>query len=289
MNAIPATPECRPVPVLPAGSSLSSFKEILGREFFRHPVILDNAYTRWFREGEANFAQVEELLLQFSVFSNHFLIAQTKRMVNAANESAERGARFILMSECGVELDRASGSTEGRTFKSANAHINWLREAGTAIGIDARRMGRWATGTPATHAFLDGLDRTYGSRDGWIGAGASFAIENWAAFGIGREPALEAKNFWKELIAGLEGFNRQRRKEGLAALPLDFFQYHFELESGHGANVWHELEEAFTDEEFNTDKFLTGGIEALDSIHTFWKGLDSRRLASARLASDVQA
>lgn len=258
--------------------SLASFKELIEREFFRHPVITDNAYTRWFSRGEASLPQVEDLLLQFSVFSNHFLIVQAKRMVNAASEEAERGARFILMSECGVELDRATGSTEGRAFKTASAHINWLRDVGVALGIDARRMGSWSAGTEATHDFLDGLDRTYGSRDGWIGAGASFAIENWAAFGIGREPELEARNFWKELIVGLEALNRKRQIDGLTPVPLGFFQYHFELESAHGANVWHELEETFSDPAFNQQKFLAGGREALDAIHTFWKGLDSARL-----------
>ncbi|MFI5360994.1 MAG: hypothetical protein ACHQ49_03400 [Elusimicrobiota bacterium] len=263
----------RPVPA----ASLDSFKERIEREFFRHPVITDNSYTRWFSRGEASRSQVEDLLLQFSVFSNHFLVVQAKRMVNAASEEAERGARFILMSECGVGLNRATGSSEGRAFKTRNAHINWLRAVGTAIGIDARLMGRWSVGTPATHAFLDGLDRTYGSRDGSVGAGASFAIENWAAFGIGRGPELEGRNFWKELIVGLEGFNRKRRSAGLSPLPLGFFQYHFDLESAHGANVWHELEETFSDPSFAQDKFLAGGKEALDSIHTFWKGLDLTR------------
>ena len=175
--------------------SLASFKERIEREFFRHPVITNNAYTRWFSAGEATHAQIENLLLQFSVFSNHFLVVQAKRMVNAASEEAERAARFILMNECGVRVDVATGSTEDGAFKTASAHINWLREVGAAIGMEEGRMGRWAAGTPSTHAFLDGLDRTYGSRDGWIGAGASFAIENWAAFGIGRAPELEARNF----------------------------------------------------------------------------------------------
>ncbi len=260
-----------------ATASLLSFKERIEREFFRHPVITDNAYTRWFSRGEASLAEVEDLLLQFSVFSNHFLIVQAKRMVNAASEEAERGARFILMSECGVELDEATGNVEGRVFKTANAHINWLRDVGATVGIEARAMGRWRAGTPATHAFLDGLDRTYGSRDGWIGAGASFAIETWAAFGIGGEPELEARNFWKELIVGLETFNRKRLADGLSPLPLGFFQYHFELESAHGANVWHELEETFPDPAFDREKFLAGGREALEAIHTFWKGLDSAR------------
>jgi hypothetical protein len=260
-------------------ASFAFFQERIERELYRHPVIVDNSYPRWFSRGEANLAQIAELLLQFSVFSNHFLVVQAKRMVNASSEEAERGARFILMSECGVALDGSTGSTEGRVFSTANAHINWLREVGAAAGLDPRAMGRWAAGTPSTHAFLEGLDRTYGSRDGWVGAGASFAIENWAAFGIGGGPELEARNFWRQLIAGLEAFNRRRASEGRAPLPLGFFQYHFELESGHGANVRRELEETFSDPTFDPEKFLAGGREALDSIHAFWEGLEAGRLA----------
>jgi hypothetical protein len=272
-----------PVP----SAAFDSFKERIERDLLRHPVITDNAYTRWFSRGEASAAEVKDLLLQFSVFSNHFLVVQAKRMVNAASPEAERGARFILMSECGVALERETGSTEGRVFKTDDAHINWLREVGAALGLDARSMGRWDLGTPATHAFLDGLDRTYGSRDGWIGAGASFAIENWAARGIGRGPELEARNFWRELIVGLEAFNRRRQVDALAPLPLGFFKYHFELESAHGANVWRELEETFSDPAFDPEKFLAGGAEALESISIFWKGLDAARAQGERGGHDA--
>src|SRR5262249_42542410 len=134
----------------------------------------------------------------------------------------------------------------GRTFSTRNAHINWLREVGKALGLDPRAFGRWDTGSDATHAFLDGLDRTYGSRDGVVGAGASFAIETWAASGIGEGAERESCNFWKELIAGLEAFNRRERAaKGLRPLPLGFFRWHFELEGGHGASVWRELDESF--------------------------------------------
>ncbi|MFI5349266.1 MAG: hypothetical protein ACHQ2Z_06965 [Elusimicrobiota bacterium] len=37
------------------------------------------------------------------------------------------------------------------------------------------------------------------------------------------------------------------------------------------------MEETFSDPSFDQEKFLAGGKDALDSIHTFWKGLDSAR------------
>ncbi|MBI2068994.1 MAG: hypothetical protein HYT79_00185 [Elusimicrobia bacterium] len=257
-------------------NALERFERTIEREFFNHPVITNNAYTRWFRQGLADEAQVIDLIEQFSVFSNHFIVIQAKRMVNAATEEGERGARFILTNELGVGLDVTTGSTEGKTFATKNAHLNWLRQIGDMLGIERRRLGRWETGRPSTHRFLNGLDETYGSHDGMTGAGASFAIENWAAFGIGSE--AEPDNFWKELITGLELFNERRRiNNGLPPLPLAFFQYHFEIESGHGANVWHELEETFGEPGFDAGRFLEGGRKALDSIHTFWLGLEGQR------------
>ena len=77
------------------------------------------------------------------------------------------------------------------------------------------------------------------------------------AFGIGKGPDQEAENFWKELIVGIAGHNLRRRiPHGLTPIPAGFFQYHFEIEAGHGANVWKELEETFHKPGFNKEKFL---------------------------------
>lgn len=258
---------------------LRALKETIQKEFFDHPVVRANPYTEWFSRGEASPEQAADLVVQFSVFSNHFLVIQAKRMVNAATLEGEVCARNILMNELGVGLDPRSGSVEGRTFSTANAHLNWLREVGAALGLAAMELGRWEKASPETRAFLKGLEATYGSHDGNVGAGASFAIENWAAFGIGLGP-LEKMNFWKQLIEGLEGFNRvQRLALGLKPLPMGFFKFHFEIEAGHGLNVWKELEETFAQPGFDSGKFLKGGRKALDAIHLFWQGLERSRRA----------
>ena len=62
---------------------LNIFKQRIEKEFFQHPVIVNNPYTKWFKQGTANTEQVKDLIRQFSVFSNHFIVVQTKRMVNA--------------------------------------------------------------------------------------------------------------------------------------------------------------------------------------------------------------
>jgi len=252
--------------------NFTQFRRTIETSLLRHPVILRNSYTEWFAQGLADETQLRDLIVQFSVFSNHFLILQAKRMVNADTEEGEICARNILVNELGVGLDVRTGSVEGKTFSTRNAHLNWLRDVAAALGLAPMELGRWKRGSPATHEFLDGLDRTYGSRDGQIGAGASFAIENWAAHGIGMDAAAEAKNFWAQLIAGLKGVNARRAEQNLSLLPLGFFKFHFEIESGHGANVWHELEETFQSSGFDQAKFLEGGRLALDAIDTFWLG-----------------
>lgn len=259
-------------------AGFAKFLATIENDFFQHPVIQNNPYTKWFKNGEANTAQVRDMIMQFSVFSNHFLVVQCKRMVNANTEEGEKGARWILANEIGVNLDPKTGSCEGQKFFTKAAHINWLRDTAAPLGLDARKMGSWDVGTEATHKFLNGLDETYGSRDVNVGAGASFAIESWAAFGIGKGPQAESNNFWRELVVGLDSYNTNYQKpKGLPEIPVGFFQFHFEIESGHGANVFHELEETFFDKAFNQQKYLEGGSKALEAIYTFWCGLDEAR------------
>ena len=266
------------------------FRRRVEDEILAHPVVQANPYTSWFKRGLADEAQVKDLIEQFSVFSNHFLVVQAKRLVNAGTEEGERCARAILVNECGVAMEPKTGSTEGRTFANHNAHLEWLRETGKALGLDPRKLGRWDLGREETHEFLDGLDRTYGSRDGLVGAGASFAIESWAAFGIGKGPALEDRNFWHELIAGLEAFDKRlRRPQGLAPLPLGFFRFHFVTEAGHGLAVWDELKASFDSPDFDPEVFLEAGREALDAIELFWAGLDRERRRLSAPAAPAKA
>ena len=101
----------------------AEFKKTIERELMRHPVILNNPYTDWFARGEADEDQIVDLIVQFSVFSNHFLVLQVKRMVNAETEEGERCARNILMNECGVSMEHRTGSLEGRTFSTARLSV----------------------------------------------------------------------------------------------------------------------------------------------------------------------
>ena len=256
----------------------NSFKKRIQKDFFEHPVIVNNPYTKWFKQGNVNTEQVKDLILQFSVFSNHFIVVQAKRMVNASTLEGENAARAILLNECGVGMNVKTGSIEGHKYTTESAHINWLRKIANMIEVPAEKVGRWEIGTKATHEFLEGLDKTYGSHDGQIGSGASFAIETWAAFGIGGTKDEESNNFWDELVAGLEKYNEKYRvPKNLPPLPTGFFKYHFETEAGHGASVWKELEETYNQSDFDEEKYIKSGKIALEAIYTFWKGLDETR------------
>lgn len=254
-----------------------SFWKIVEKDLLNHPVIVSNPYTKNFKLGP-NTAQLVDLVEQFSVFSNHFLPIQCERMVNANTEAGERGARVILANEIGVALDVKRGDTDGKIFYHNKAHINWLRSVGNMLGLDPRMLGRWELGTQTTHKFLDDLKVSYASRDGNIGAGASFAIETWAAWGIGKGSEAESNNFWQELIDGIKIYNEKYRKpNNLAPVTTSFFKYHFEIESGHGENVMKELEGTFNDLDFNQERWLSGGRQALNAIHIFWLGLEDTR------------
>ena len=253
-------------------------KQRIEKDFFQHPVIVNNPYTKWFKKGEANTEQIKDLILQFSVFSNHFIVVQCKRMVYASTIEGEEAARAILLNECGVGMNVKTGSIEGQKFTTPNAHLNWLRKMANMLNIPSEKIGRWETGTESTHKFLNGLDETYGSLDGIIGAGASFAIETWAAYGIGGTKEEESNNFWDELVVGLEAYNAKHRiPKNSSPVPTGFFKYHFETEAGHGVSVWKELEKTFNEKGFDEEKYIKAGKTALEAIYIFWLGLDETR------------
>ncbi len=258
------------------------FRERIVRNIYEHPVIVSNPYTKKIKTEGFNRPQVEDLFIQFSVFSNHFLHIQCKRMVNAPNEDAEREAREILANEIGISFvrqDAGGMSINGGEFRHSWAHINWLRETAAPLNLAPPHipypLGHWNLGSPATHAFLEGLDHSYGSIDGNVGAGASFAIETWAGFGIDQGAEAEHNNFWKELILGLEVFNeRDQRPHGRPELDLRFFQGHFDIEKLHVESVEREIKDTFGDTRFDPDQWFEGAGKALHSIYIFWEGLE---------------
>ncbi|WP_303674653.1 hypothetical protein [Vampirovibrio chlorellavorus] len=262
------------------------FTKLVEREFLQHPIVVSNRFTQWFASGDVTIPQLRHFAIQFSVFSNLFLIAQLKKMLNADSLESMHQAKEILANELGVifnhkgkaapaqsgdntdqegdpEFVSTEGTIEGGTFRFGAAHFEWLLKFGKPLGLGFDDLGKRRHGTASTLFFCDELSRLYGSEDASIAAGASFAIENWAAAG-----------FWQELEDGL----LKIRKTQVPDLSLAFFAWHNRLEAQHAAHTQEELKEIFEDPRFDRAKFLAGGKEMLEGLAAFWNGLEADRL-----------
>ncbi len=259
------------------------------REFFQHRIITNNEYTRWFSEGQATDDELRRFIRQFSVFSNQFLVAALFKVINAPSLQQARASKEILMNELGViyrkpgadaseraarsdeekdrqgdpELVSTEGTVDGGLFRFRAAHFEWLCGVGEGLGLTFSDLGKRKHGRPYTLHFCDELQRLYGSEDGQIAEGASFAVENWAAAG-----------FWQELEDGLMKIKQWRHPQ----LRLAFFTWHNRVEAQHACHTMEELEEVYFSPGFDREKFFQGGREVLDAIAVFWDGLNYDRL-----------
>ena len=276
-------------------------KETIEREFMGHPAVTKNQYTKWFSRGDVPLDHLRDFTVQFSVFSNQFLLAALNRVINADTLEASREAKEILMNELGViynkpavafalqasavpqaagsgahssravpEVDRegdpalvsTEGTVDGGRFRFRAAHFEWLLRFGEPLGLTFDDMGKRRHGTPSTLHFCDELFRLYGSEDYNAAMGASFAVENWAAAG-----------FWKELIAGIERIKATR----LPDLPLAFFTWHDRIEDQHREHTWDELRACYDSPKFREAPFIRAGVAMLDGVKVFWDGLTELR------------
>lgn len=266
-----------------------TFKQTIERAFMRHPVVMHNSYTEWFARGAITLEELRAFTVQFSVFSNQFLLAALNRVINADTLAAARESKEILMNELGViynngsrgvtghtaptarvadregdpALVSTSGTVDGGTFRFAAAHFEWLMRFGQPLGLTFDDLGKRRHGTPSTLRFCDELFRLYGSDDYNEAQGAAFAVENWAAAG-----------FWKQLIAGLEAVKATRVPD----LPLAFFTWHDKIEEQHKAHVWDELRECYDSPRFQEGPFVRAGVQMLGGVQGFWDGLRASRL-----------
>ncbi len=242
-------------------SALETFRRDVAATIGAHPIVRANPYTTWFAAGAATDEQLRAFTVQFSVFSHLFIESQLRKCINAPDLASYRAGKEILLNELGVSFTR-EGSVEGGTFRFRAGHFEWLAEFASVLGLHWHEIGKRALGTPATLAFCDALTQWYGSADESTAAGASFAIEHWAAAG-----------FWKELIAGLRAIKAARIEE----LPLGFWTWHDALEDQHAAHTDDELAQAFAKPGFSQERFLRAGTAMLDAVAGFWEGLARTR------------
>jgi hypothetical protein len=249
------------------------FKARLRREVLGHRVIFANPYTDWFARGTLSREQARAFLVQFSVFSNEFLVAQLKKMLNAETIDEMRASKEILANEIGVgytsgatdtELGGISGSIEGGTFHFRAAHFELLVRMARELGLGFGDLGKRRLAIPSTLFFCDELVRLYGHEDYSVAAAASWAVENWAAAG-----------FWDELVRGWQGF---RVRQSTPRLNLGFFTWHAKLEANHAHHTWEELAEFYAQHDIDEDVFVRHANEMLDGVHAFWQGLDEQRV-----------
>jgi hypothetical protein len=263
--------------------SFTDFQSRLDSELLNHRVIRSNPYTAWFGRGEQNEAQIRAFVVQFSVFSNQFLIAQLNKAINADTVEGMRASKEILANELGVTFrkpeDRrpapapdgaydpdhvdTEGSIQGGLFRFEAGHFEWLWSIAKHLGLGFSEIGHRRHGTPATLFFCDELIGLYGGESYSISQAASYAVENWAAAG-----------FWKDLT---EGFSRYNAKHG-TRIPTGFFVWHDRLEAQHARHTREELEEYYAGSVLDEDAFIRYGNEMLDGVAAFWDGLEAQRL-----------
>jgi hypothetical protein len=278
-----AIAEARPGYTRERGSSFVAFQARLAAELLSHRIITSNRYTAWFSKGHHNEAQITAFVVQFSVFSNQFLIAQLNKVINADTLDGMRASKEILVNELGVAFSKpgearsvrdgvaydpdhvdTEGTVQGGLFHFEAGHIEWLWAIAKHLGLGFNEIGRRRHGTPPTLHFCDELIRLYGGESYAISQAASYAIENWAAAG-----------FWKELT---EGFRRYNAKHA-TRIPTGFFVWHDRLEAQHARHTQEELEEYYFQTALDEDAFIRHGKEMLDAAAVFWDGLEGQRLA----------
>ncbi len=261
-----------------------NFQNRINNEMLEHRVITHNEYTAWFKNGMQNLEQVKQFIVQFSVFSNQFLIAQLLKTLNADSLEGMRASKEILANEIGVvfnsskktqysdnkkldkevdpELVSVEGTVEGGVFHFRAAHFEWLLRISSKLNLGFNDLGKRKHGNHATLFFCDELARIYGSEDYQTSQAASYAVENWAAAG-----------FWDELIVGLNKFNQIHHMN----LPLAFFTWHGRLEAQHARHTQEELEELYFTRDIRENDFIFYGNQMLDGVAAFWDGLNAQR------------
>jgi hypothetical protein len=243
------------------------FQARLKRDLLTHRVITNNQYTAWFRLGQHNEAQLRDFIVQFSVFSNLFLLAQLQKMINADTLEGMRASKEILANELGVafnsgvapdatdpESPGTEGTVQGGVFRFEAGHFEWLCQIAERLGLKFGDLGKRRHGSPATLFFCDELTRLYGSEYYPVSQAASYAVENWAAAG-----------FWDDLTEGLQSYAQARRIQ----LPLGFFVWHRRLEAQHARHTQEELEEYYFQNRLDEDAFVSFGNQMLNAVAAF--------------------
>lgn len=238
-------------------------------ELATHPIVVDNQYTKWWKEGNQSLAQVRDFFQQFYVFSVLFIPALTKRYAWADDDEQAKSIWSILVSELGASFS-ADGDPDGSKIRFKHAHRNWCKETGMLYGLKNEDF-KTKYGTPETFFFCETLERLYGNRNATISLAAADIVESTWAYSSG---------FWGELREGLRHWDK---KLSITPEPT-FLKLHDEVEVHHAKFADEEFREAYMSTDIDEDLFVKSGKEMLDAIEVFWNGLNESRKIIAEMS-----
>ena len=118
--------------------SFLAFQRRIDSELLHHRIITGNPYTAWFSRGEQTREQVRDFIVQFSVFSNLFLIAQLFKTINADSLQGMRASKEILANEIGVVFNAGAGARLLGQRRRHRSRVGVLRRHGRG-----RRVPLW--------------------------------------------------------------------------------------------------------------------------------------------------
>ncbi|MEK6235572.1 MAG: iron-containing redox enzyme family protein [Planctomycetales bacterium] len=223
----------------------AAFQQLLadvGARVMCHPIIAGNRYLRRFAEG-VTVAQARHEVQQFSVFGLQFDVAQAKLVANAPTRESYRERLNVLLNEKGIPYqDGFDGDLTGR-WNPATVHFQWMQNTAAGLGLHFEDVGKIWIGLPGTVQFVETTFETYANTDQNIAAGASFAVENWAA-----------NSLWTPWIAGMKKLNATLDEP----IDLGYLTYHEAEEIHHSQATLDELWENFSEPFFDAEKFFDG-------------------------------
>lgn len=207
-----------------------------------HPIIAGNHYLERFSQG-VTLAQARHELQQFSVFGLQFDVAQAKLVANAPTLEAYNERLKVLLNEKGIPYkDGFEGELTGK-WSPATVHFSWMLNTARGLGLQFEDLGKIWIGLPGTVAFVDATFRTYASTDANVAAGATFAIENWAANAL-----------WTPWIRGMKKLNQTLPQPA----NLGYLTFHEAQEVHHSQATLDELLEDFLEPWFDAGTYLRG-------------------------------
>lgn len=261
------------------------FHDRLENSFTTHPAFTSPPYIHWFASTQLSMAEVRHFMVQFSVLTSQFLVAQLQKTINAPTFREMCKNKRELVNELGVTYgDHESPSTHSRSsgfaptssdhgstcptlgvYSEGMSQFELLVDMGKPFGLDFPDLGKRSHGTPSTLFFCDVLIKLYGNPNPLTVMAATITLEKWFS-----------ADFWNLLTQGFK--NYQKRTHTL--IPLTYLSSRaLEQEKRAAANK-SLLEIFYLSHEIDEQQFLNDTHELLNSVHIFWRGLEDDRKRS---------